>query len=41
MHDAIFAKLSKREQEHKGAEVGIGVLIKIERAVDLHGTSLI
>ena len=40
-HDAIFAKLSKREQEHAGADTGIGMLIKIERAADLHGTSLI
>ena len=39
--EAIFAKLSKREQEHKGADVGIGVLIKIDRAIDLHGTALI
>jgi hypothetical protein len=41
VREAIFAKLSKREQEHAGADVGIGVLIKIERAVDLHGTVLI
>jgi hypothetical protein len=41
IHDAIFAKLTKREQEHKGADTGIGVLIKIDRAADLHGTSLI
>jgi hypothetical protein len=41
VHDAIFAKLNKREQEHVGADTGIGVLIKISRAVDIHGTSLI
>lgn len=41
IHDAIFAKLSKREQEHVGADTGIGMLIKIERAADLHGTSLV
>jgi hypothetical protein len=40
IHDAIFARLSKREQEHAGADTGIGILIKIERAADLHGTSL-
>jgi hypothetical protein len=37
MHDAIFARLSKREQEHKGADVGIGVLITITRAADVRG----
>jgi hypothetical protein len=36
-HDAIFAKLNKREQEHVGADTGIGVLIKIGRAADLRG----
>ena len=41
IHDAIFSKISKREQEHVGADTGIGILIKIERAADLHGTSLI
>jgi hypothetical protein len=41
IRDAIFAKLSKREQEHVGADTGIGILIKIERATDLHGKSLI
>jgi hypothetical protein len=41
IHDAIFAKLTKREQEHKGADTGIGVLIKIERAADLHGNPLL
>ena len=41
MREAIFARLNKREQEHVGADTGIGVLIKISRATDLHGTSLI
>ena len=41
VHDAIFAKLTKREQEHVGADTGIGVLIKIESATDLHGKSII
>jgi hypothetical protein len=39
IHDAIFAKLTKREQEHEGADTGIGVLIKIERALDGRGKS--
>jgi uncharacterized protein len=41
MREAIFARLTKREQEHVGADTGIGVLIKISRATDIHGTSLI
>ncbi len=41
MREAIFARLTKREQEHVGADTGIGVLIRISRALDLHGTSLI
>ena len=41
VHDAIFARLTKREQEHVGADTGIGVLIKIERAIDLHGKNLL
>jgi hypothetical protein len=39
--EAIFARLTKREQEHVGADTGIGVLITINRALDIHGTSLI
>jgi hypothetical protein len=41
VHDAIFARLTKREQEHVGADTGIGVLIRIERATDLHGNNLL
>jgi hypothetical protein len=41
IHDAIFAKLTKREQEHVGADTGIGVLVKISRATDIHGKSII
>jgi uncharacterized protein len=41
VRDAIFARLSKREQEHVGADTGIGVLVKIDRAADIHGKSLI
>ena len=39
--DAIFKLLLPREQTHVGADTGIGVLIKINRATDIHGTSLI
>jgi hypothetical protein len=41
IHDAIFAKLTKREQEHVGADTGIGVLLKIDRAADISGKSII
>ncbi len=41
IHDAIFARLTKREQEHAGADTGIGVLIRIERAEDVRGKSII
>ena len=37
VREAIFAKLLPREQTHAGAEAGIGVLIKIERAIDIRG----
>lgn len=37
VHQAIFARLSKREQEHVGADTGLGVLIKINRAEDVRG----
>jgi hypothetical protein len=35
--EAIFAKLKPREQTHDGAEAGIGVLIRIEKAIDVRG----
>ncbi|MGZ3410605.1 MAG: pyridoxamine 5'-phosphate oxidase family protein [Xanthobacteraceae bacterium] len=35
--DAIFAKLLKREQEHDGADKGVGVLIALTRAETLRG----
>jgi uncharacterized protein len=41
IHDAIFAKLTKREQEHDGADTGIGVLITLDRASDIHGKSIL
>lgn len=37
IRDAIFARLSPREATHVGADTGIGVLIKITRAEDVHG----
>jgi Pyridoxamine 5'-phosphate oxidase len=37
IRDAIFAKLTPREQTHVGADTGIGVLIKIDRAADVRG----
>ena len=41
VHDAIFARLTPREQTHVGADKGIGVLIAIARAEDVRGTSLL
>ncbi len=40
MREKIFQRLTKREQEHAGADVGIGVLIKIDRAADVRGKPL-
>ncbi len=40
IHDAIFGKLNERESTHVGADSGIGVLIKIERAEDVRGKPL-
>jgi hypothetical protein len=40
LREAIFQRLSKREQEHDGADKGIGVLIRISRAGDLRGKPL-
>jgi hypothetical protein len=40
VHDAIFARLNERESTHDGADTGIGVLITIDRAVDLRGNPL-
>jgi hypothetical protein len=37
IRDAIFARLSERESTHVGADTGIGVLVKIERALDVRG----
>jgi hypothetical protein len=40
VHAAIFARLNERESTHVGADTGIGVLITIDRAVDLRGNPL-
>ena len=40
IHQAIFDKLLPREQTHVGADTGIGVLVKIERAGDVRGKPL-
>jgi hypothetical protein len=40
VHDAIFKLLLPREQTHVGADTGIGVLVKIERAADVRGKPL-
>ncbi len=40
MHDAIFARLNERESTHVGADTGVGVLIKIDRAEDVRGKSI-
>jgi hypothetical protein len=40
IRQSIFNKITKREQEHEGADTGIGVLIKIERAEDVRGKSI-
>jgi hypothetical protein len=38
--EAIFKRLLPREQTHAGADKGIGVLVKIERAADVRGQPL-
>jgi uncharacterized protein len=40
VHEKIFSLLSPREQTHVGADTGIGVLVKIERAADVRGKPL-
>ena len=40
IHDAIFANLLPREQTHVGADTGIGVLLKIDKAIDVRGKPL-
>ena len=38
--DAVFARLTEREQTHVGADTGIAVLIKVDRAADVRGNPL-
>jgi hypothetical protein len=40
IHEAIFRLLLPREQTHVGADTGIGVLVKIDRAADVRGKPL-
>jgi len=40
VREAIFARLTEREATHAGADVGIGVLITIDRAEDIRGRDL-
>ena len=40
VHAKIFSLLLPREQTHVGADTGIGVLVKIERAADVRGAPL-
>lgn len=40
VRDAIFRRLTPREQTHAGADTGIGVLITIVRAEDVRGKPL-
>ena len=40
VHERIFGLLLPREQTHVGADTGIGVLVKIERAADVRGKPL-
>jgi hypothetical protein len=39
--DRIFSLISPREQTHAGADQGIGVLIKVDKAADIRGKSLL
>ena len=41
VREAIFASLLPREQTHVGAEAGIGVLVKIDKAIDIRGKPLV
>jgi len=40
VREAIFAKLVPREQTHVGADAGIGVLIRIDKAIDIRGKAI-
>ena len=40
VREANFAKLLPREQTHVGAEAGIGVLMKIDKAIDIRSNPI-
>ena len=40
IHDAIFARLNERESTHDGADAGVGVLIRIDQALDVRGKAI-
>ncbi len=40
VREAIFANLTQREQQHVGADTGIGVLVRISQASDVRGKPL-
>ena len=40
VRETIFASLLPREQTHVGAEAGIGVLVKMSKAIDIRGKPL-
>ena len=37
VREKIFSMLLPREQSHVGAEAGIGVLVRIDKAIDVRG----
>jgi hypothetical protein len=41
VRERIFSMLVPREQTHAGAENGIGVLVRIEKAIDARGKDLL
>ena len=41
IHEAVFARLTPREQTHVGADTGIAVLVKIDRAEDVRGKPIV
>jgi uncharacterized protein len=41
VHDRIFSMLLPREQTHAGADTGIGVLVRIEKAIDIRGKPVV
>ena len=41
VREKIFSLLLPREQTHVGAEAGIGVLVKIDKAIDIRGKPIV